>query len=119
MPATGWLRLVRPSLMMSLPLLILEFINEYPGGDHVIFLGQVAAALEVNNYMLCDEKTALNVAEDMPVRSINSVIEDTAAPLAFYRGQYRCLASDHNQLHVPMRDKERRYFANVSGAGVI
>lgn len=95
-----------------------RIINEYPGGDHVIFLGQVQA-LGVTNHMLCDETTVLNAAGDIPARGINSVIEDTAAPLAYYRGQYRCLISDHNQLHVLMRDKERRYFANVSGAGVL
>lgn len=95
-----------------------RIINEYPGGDHVIFLGQVQA-LGVSNHMLCDEKTALNAAEDTSVCGISSVIEDTAAPLTYYRGQYRCLTSDDNQLYVLMRDKERRYPANVLGAGVI
>lgn len=89
-----------------------RIINEYPGGDHIIFLGQVQA-LGVSNHVLCDEKTALDAAGDRSARGINIFVEDIAAPLTYYRGQYRCLAFGHRQLHTLIHDNEHSYFANV------
>lgn len=90
-------------------------VNEYPGGDHIIFLGQVQV-LGVSNRVLCDEKIPVDTIGSRSVHGINIVIDDPAAPLTFYRGQYSSLAHGHHQpheLHALLHDNERGYFAGV------
>ncbi len=75
-----------------------RIVAEYPGGDHVIFLGQVVA-------MGADGQAAFaNEADKEHSTLYNEVSEaylrhtkDQKAPLAYYRGQYRHLAGDYQR----------------------
>ncbi len=75
---------------------VLAFIDarvvaEYPGGDHVIFLGQVVA-------MGTDGQVAFANDEDRRLATLAADEEDPSTekvPLAYYRGKYRHLTSDY------------------------
>ena len=75
---------------------VLAFIDarvvaEYPAGDHVIFLGQVEAMGTNGHVAFADE-------EDQQLAALNGHINEAGndkAPLAYYRGKYRHLASDY------------------------
>ena len=75
---------------------VLAFIDarvvaEYPAGDHVIFLGQVEA-MGTNGHV------AFAHEEDQQLAALNGHINEAGnekAPLAYYRGKYRHLASDY------------------------
>ncbi len=67
-----------------------RIVAEYPGGDHVIFLGKVEA-LGTQNHMLyadgrAEEAPDLEHAEKMEVE-----------PLAYFRGNYRRLALNYER----------------------
>ena len=70
-------------------------VAEYPGGDHVIFVSQVEAmgiGGQVAFAEEADEYYSTLVGSDG-----NAPLEDKAAPLAYYRGEYRHLARDYQQ----------------------
>ncbi len=75
---------------------VLAFIDarvvaEYPGGDHVIFLGQVVA-------MGTDGQVAFADDEDRryaTLQGYNGDLPPERVPLAYYRGKYRHLTSDY------------------------
>jgi flavin reductase (DIM6/NTAB) family NADH-FMN oxidoreductase RutF len=67
-------------------------VAEYPGGDHVIFIGQVEALGTSGQAVFADE-------ED---REHSTVVEygsngTEKVPLAYYLGQYRHLAKDYQK----------------------
>jgi flavin reductase (DIM6/NTAB) family NADH-FMN oxidoreductase RutF len=71
-------------------------VAEYPGGDHVIFIGQVEALGIAGQAAFADE-------ED---RERSTVVEygsngTEKVPLAYYLGQYRHLASDYQKPSLP------------------
>ena len=70
-------------------------VAEYPGGDHVIFLGQVEA-MGVGGQVAfadeADEQYSTLIGSDG-----NAPLEDKAAPLAYYRGEYRHLARNYQR----------------------
>lgn len=73
---------------------VLAFIDtrvvaEYPGGDHVIFLGEVMAMGADGHVAFAREEDSVNATllED----GYTATTTDTA-PLAYYRGKYRHLA---------------------------
>src|SRR6266566_1000828 len=91
-----------PILDQALAFIDSRIVAEYPGGDHVIFLGLVVA-------MGTDGQAAFASAEDQEhsnlaelkigeageayIRSHN----DQKTPLAYYRSQYRHLARDYQR----------------------
>jgi flavin reductase (DIM6/NTAB) family NADH-FMN oxidoreductase RutF len=84
---------------------ILAFIDarivaEYPGGDHAIFLGKVEAMGTHGKVLFLNDKgrerSTLNGWEDgSSNNSLAALLNEGKAPLAYYRGQYRHLASDY------------------------
>jgi flavin reductase (DIM6/NTAB) family NADH-FMN oxidoreductase RutF len=67
-------------------------VAEYPAGDHVIFLGQVEAMGIADHVVFADERD----------REHSTIVEHGSngiekAPLAYYLGQYRHLASDYQK----------------------
>jgi flavin reductase (DIM6/NTAB) family NADH-FMN oxidoreductase RutF len=91
-----------PILDGALAFIDSRIIAEYPGGDHVIFLGEVVA-------MGTDGQAAFAREEDEEYSNLielksgesNNVYfshpTDQKAPLAYYRGQYRHLARDYQR----------------------
>jgi len=71
-----------------------RIVAEYPGGDHVIFLGEVVA-MGTNGLMAFaneDDKEDSTLAEYDGKTTTNK-----QAPLAYYRAQYRHIASDYHR----------------------
>lgn len=78
---------------------ILAFIDtrvvaEYPGGDHVIFLGQVVAMGLANQVIFADDADLAH--STVPEASSNGRGEHTL-PLVYYRAQYRHLADAYRK----------------------
>ena len=76
---------------------VLAFIDtrvvaEYPGGDHVIFLGEVMAMGTDGHIAFAREDDRANAT--VSTEDIIGRTEDTA-PLAYYRGKYRHLACNY------------------------
>jgi len=65
-----------------------RIVAEYPGGDHIIFIGLVEA-MGVGNHVV--------FTDNADEHSGSATIDDYAAPLAYYRGQYRHLAPDYQR----------------------
>ncbi len=63
-----------------------RIVAEYPGGDHVIFLGQVEAMGMQGNVVFVNEE-----------QKSNGTIPNDEAPLLYYRGQYRHLARQYQE----------------------
>ena len=77
---------------------------EYPGGDHIIFLGQVEAMGVGGQVAFANEAGAER--SNLLSNNGNITTEDKAAPLAYYRGQYRHLARDYQKPSLaPSRDE--------------
>lgn len=71
-----------------------RIVAEYPGGDHVIFLGKVAA-MGTNGmvaFAIEDDKEDSTLAEHDGNTTTNK-----KAPLAYYRAQYRHISSDYRK----------------------
>ena len=91
-----------PILDGALAFIDSRIIAEYPGGDHVIFLGQVVA-------MGTDSLAAFASDADQEHSNLTELkideageayfrhIKDQKAPLAYYRSQYRHLARDYHR----------------------
>jgi|SRR6266566_2402246 len=93
-----------PILVGALAFIDTRVVAQYPGGDHVIFLGRVEA-MGVGGQVAFANETG---AEHSNLLSNNGNIatEDKAAPLAYYRGQYRHLAPDYQKPSLaPPRDE--------------
>ena len=78
-----------------------RIVAEYPGGDHVIFLGLVKA-MGTNGYTAFasveDQESnliELNINEWNHSNNLNH--SDSKAPLVYYRGKYRHLAQDYQR----------------------
>lgn len=70
-------------------------VAEYPGGDHVIFVGQVEAMGTSEQAAFASEADEQH--SDLIGYDRDVAIEDKVAPLAYYRGQYRHLARDYRR----------------------
>jgi flavin reductase (DIM6/NTAB) family NADH-FMN oxidoreductase RutF len=73
-----------------------QVVAEYPGGDHVIFLGQVAAMGVAGQAVFAREAGREQI---MVVEHGNNGTEK--APLAYYLGQYRHLSSSYQKPSLP------------------
>jgi flavin reductase (DIM6/NTAB) family NADH-FMN oxidoreductase RutF len=71
-------------------------VAEYPGGDHVIFLGEVVAMGAEGQVSFANEEDAKHSAI-LLAQSIGDEITADKPPLAYYRGQYRHLTSDYRK----------------------
>jgi len=71
-----------------------RIVAEYPGGDHTIFLGQVEAMGIGSKIALVHETDASHA--DLIAHNGHIPVEEEN-PLAYYRGQYRHLASHYRQ----------------------
>jgi flavin reductase (DIM6/NTAB) family NADH-FMN oxidoreductase RutF len=71
-----------------------RIVAEYPGGDHVIFLGEVVAmgTNGVVDFANEDDKEHCTLAE-----CDGKMISNKKTPLAYYRAQYRHIASDYHR----------------------
>ena len=72
-----------------------RIVAEYPGGDHIIFIGQVEA-MGVGDHVVFTD-SADEQRSNLNEHSGSAAIDDYAAPLAYYRGQYRHLAPDYQR----------------------
>jgi flavin reductase (DIM6/NTAB) family NADH-FMN oxidoreductase RutF len=82
-----------PIIDGSLAFLDIRVVAEYPGGDHVIFLGEVVA-------MGTEGHTAFAIEEDNLHATILEGVDgnksgDDKIPLAYYLGKYRHLSLDY------------------------
>jgi flavin reductase (DIM6/NTAB) family NADH-FMN oxidoreductase RutF len=78
-----------------------RIIAEYPGGDHLIFLGLVVA-MGTNGYAAFASEEGqgsnlieLNINEGNHTNNLNH--SDSKAPLVYYRGKYRHLTRDYQR----------------------
>ncbi len=79
-----------------------RIVAEYPGGDHVIFVGHVVAmgtdgqaAFTGEEYQKQNNLIELKIGEESQANNLNH--NDQKAPLVYYRGQYRHLARDYQR----------------------
>lgn len=77
-----------PILSDTLAFIDTRVVAEYPGGDHVIFVGQVEAMGAAGQVIFADDTT--------PAMSA-SATDAEALPLGYYRGQYRHLAPGYTK----------------------
>jgi flavin reductase (DIM6/NTAB) family NADH-FMN oxidoreductase RutF len=79
-----------------------RIVAEYPGGDHVIFLGRVEA-MGTNGYAAFAseedlEQSNLNEMSNGKVDHVHTLNQDEReTPLVYYRGKYRHLARDYQR----------------------
>ena len=78
-----------------------RIVAEYPGGDHVIFLGQVEALGTADQIVFADAATRATSL----VESNGNLPLDDEAPLAYYRGAYRHLASRYRKPSLDEHDQ--------------
>jgi len=78
-----------PVLDGALGFIDTRVVAEYPGGDHVIFLGQVVAMGVGGQVAFANEADTEH--SNMIGSNGNVPLEDNTEPLAYYRGQYRHL----------------------------
>lgn len=91
-----------PILDGTLAFIDSRIVAEYPGGDHVIFVGHVvamgtdgltaAASQEDEEH---NTLTAFMIDEESQTHNLNHNAHN--APLVYYRGQYRHLARDYQR----------------------
>jgi len=84
-----------PIIDDTLAFLDARVVAEYPGGDHVIFLGEVVAMGTEGQIAFANEedKRHATILEDED----GSETGDDSMPLAYYRGKYRHLACDYSK----------------------
>ena len=85
-----------PIIDGTLAFIDVRVVTEYPGGDHVIFLGQVEAMGVAGRVVFACEAD----------REWNTIVEHAGngtekAPLAYYLGQYRHLSSSYQKPSLP------------------
>jgi flavin reductase (DIM6/NTAB) family NADH-FMN oxidoreductase RutF len=71
-----------------------RIIAEYPGGDHVIFLGQVEAMGTPDHIVFANEEDS--ELSTLPIPD-PAALENGDQPLVFYCGEYRHLASQYKK----------------------
>lgn len=76
-----------PILDGTLAFIDARVVAEYPGGDHVIFLGQVEALGTGGKVAAANESELQRAA----IESLRNENESEKMPLAYYRGKYRHL----------------------------
>ncbi len=81
-----------PIIDDSLAFIDARVVAEYPGGDHVIFLGQVEAMGTNGHVVFANEEVQQHATLD---DNHDNEAGDDKEPLAYYRGKYRHLASDY------------------------
>lgn len=91
-----------PILDGALAFIDSRIVAEYPGGDHVIFLGQVVAMGTDNQVAFASDAdqdqsnlTELRIDEDG--EAYLQYLKDQKTPLVYYRSQYRHLARDYQR----------------------
>jgi len=89
---------------------VLAFIDarvvaEYPGGDHAIFVGQVAALGTADHIVFADE--ADSVLTTLTGHDGIALEENNIPPLAYYRGQYRHLTDQYQSPSLTAYDNEQ------------
>jgi flavin reductase (DIM6/NTAB) family NADH-FMN oxidoreductase RutF len=72
-----------------------RIVAEYPGGDHIILIGQVEA-MGVGDHVVFTDN-ADEQRSNLNEQSGSAAVDDYAAPLTYYRGQYRHLAPDYQR----------------------
>lgn len=81
-----------PILDHSLAFVDTRVVAEYPGGDHIIFLGQVMA-MGISDEAIFADETDRQQSTIPPLSTTTTIKEQS--PLAYYRGQYRHLADKY------------------------
>jgi flavin reductase (DIM6/NTAB) family NADH-FMN oxidoreductase RutF len=91
-----------PILDGALAFIDSRIVAEYPGGDHVIFLGHVeamgtngVAAFAVQEDLGKSNLIEFKIRETTPSNNQNH--SDSKAPLVYYQGKYRHLARDYQR----------------------
>ncbi len=79
-----------------------RLVAEYPGGDHVIFVGEVEAMGTTSRAVFASKEaracsTLVDYHEYAANTSNGSTPIEEVAPLAYYRGQYRYLANHYSE----------------------
>jgi flavin reductase (DIM6/NTAB) family NADH-FMN oxidoreductase RutF len=79
-----------------------RLIAEYPGGDHMIFVGQVEAMGTTGKVTFANAEgeahsTLVGYRDYTNEIGNGSTTAPEAAPLVYYRGQYRHLANDYSE----------------------
>lgn len=85
---------------------VLAFIDtrvvaEYPGGDHVIFIGQVEALGTANHTEFASDEARTTTSE---ISQDGHIEEHEEHPLGYYRGQYRHLSQIYRNASIPNYD---------------
>ncbi len=86
-----------PVLDGALAFIDAHVVAEYPGGDHVLFLGQVEALGTAERVVFADDASRVNSTLLTPAAANGNLVEDEGTPLVYYRGQYRHLASNYRE----------------------
>ncbi|MGZ3611627.1 MAG: flavin reductase family protein, partial [Ktedonobacteraceae bacterium] len=91
-----------PILDEALAFIDSRIVAEYPGGDHVIFVGLVQAMGTNGHAAYADEEHQAQSAYQglkMEETSLSNHLNhnDQKAPLVYYRGKYRHLAQDYQR----------------------
>ena len=81
-----------PIIDDSLAFIDARVVAEYPGGDHVIFLGQVEAMGTNGHVVFADEEEQQYATLD---DNHDNDAQNDKEPLAYYRGKYRHLTFDY------------------------
>lgn len=84
-----------------------RIVSEYPGGDHAIFVGQVAAMGVGSQVAFRDD--AGEQRSNLTEYQSKATIDEEVEPLAYYRGQYRHLASDYQRPSLAVYYDEQSY----------
>jgi flavin reductase (DIM6/NTAB) family NADH-FMN oxidoreductase RutF len=71
-----------------------RIVAEYPGGDHMIFLGQVEAVGAAGQIAFSDDA---NLEQATILGHAVTITNEEDLPLGYYRGQYRHLAPDYRK----------------------
>jgi flavin reductase (DIM6/NTAB) family NADH-FMN oxidoreductase RutF len=76
-----------------------RLVAEYPGGDHVIFLGQVEAMGLRHRVEFADDEASKN--STLPTQTAADEKQALRYPLGYYRGQYRHLSQLYSTPSIP------------------
>jgi flavin reductase (DIM6/NTAB) family NADH-FMN oxidoreductase RutF len=98
-----------PILDNALAFVDARIVAEYPGGDHVIFIGQVEA-LGTNSHMTFANTDEEELLSTVPLGQDGFSAEDEASPLIFYEGKYHHLASKYS---APTVAPQIKYNGNI------
>jgi flavin reductase (DIM6/NTAB) family NADH-FMN oxidoreductase RutF len=98
-----------PILDNSLAFIDARIVEEYPGGDHAIFIGQVEALGLSGHIAFADTQAGASVNSSAAEQNGTTATHE-AAPLIFYEGSYRHLASKYS---APTIAPEVEYTENI------